>query len=70
MNYKYKVGDWRVQFSYAGRHGEEFTVVRNELFSRKNCSFHFQVGRQSGREIRPYQTSAGEDILLLRQGLR
>ena len=29
-----------------------------------------QVGRQSGREIRPYQTSAGEDILLLRPGLR
>jgi len=49
-----EVGDWRVQFSYAGRHGEEFTMV----------------GRQSGREIRPYQTSAGEDILLLRPGLR
>ena len=28
----YKVGDWRVQFSYAGRHGEEFTVVRQPLF--------------------------------------
>ena len=35
-----QVGDYRVQFSYAGRHGEEFTVV----------------GRQSGREIRAYQT--------------
>ena len=49
-----EVGDYRIQFSYAGKHGEEFTVV----------------GRQSGREIRPYQTQAGEDILILRPGLR
>jgi len=49
-----EVGDYRVQFSYAGRHGDEVTVV----------------GRQSGREIRPYQTQAGEDILLLRPGHR
>jgi len=47
-----EVGDYRVQFSYAGRHGEEYTAV----------------GRQSGREIRPYTTQAGEDILLLRSG--
>ena len=44
MNYKYKVGDWRVQFSYAGRHGEEFTVVRNELISKKNFSSRFRLG--------------------------
>jgi len=49
-----EVGDHRVQFSYAGRHGDEVTVV----------------GRQSGRELRPYQTTAGEDILLLRPGHR
>jgi len=49
-----EVGDYRVQFSYAGRHGEEFTVV----------------GRQSGREIRAYQTQAGEELLLLRAGQR
>ena len=30
--FELKVGDWRVQFSYAGRHGEEFTVVRKPLF--------------------------------------
>jgi len=49
-----EVGDWRVQFSYAGRHGEQFSVV----------------GRQSGREIRPYQTSGGENLLLLHSGTR
>ena len=49
-----EVGDYRVQFSYAGRHGEEFTVI----------------GRQSGREIRPYQTQAGEELLILRSGVR
>ena len=49
-----EVGDWRVQFSYAGRHGEKFSVV----------------GRQSGREIRPYQTRAGEELLLLQVGSR
>ena len=32
----YQVGDYRVQFSYSGRLGEEYTVV----------------GRQAGREVR------------------
>jgi len=49
-----EVGDHRVQFSYAGRHGEEFTAV----------------GRQAGRELRPYQTQAGEELLLLQSGIR
>ena len=48
------MGDYRVQFSYAGRHGDEFTVV----------------GKQSGREVRPYQTESGEELLLLHAGIR
>ena len=28
------------------------------------------VGRQSGREMRPYQTSGGEELLLLQPGSR
>ena len=39
-----EVGDWRVQFSYSGRHGDEYTVV----------------GRQTGREIRPYETEVSK----------
>ena len=49
-----EVGDWRVQFSYAGRDGDQYSVV----------------GRQSGREIRPYQTQAGQELLLLQAGTR
>ena len=49
-----EVGDWRVQFSYAGRDGDQYSVV----------------GRQSGREIRPYQTQAGQELLLLQAGAR
>jgi len=49
-----EVGDYRVQFTYTGRDGEEFTVV----------------GRQSGREIRPYRTESGEELLILHQGIR
>jgi len=49
-----EVGDYRVQFSYAGRHGDKYTAV----------------GRQSGREIRPYQTEGGEELLLLQDGVR
>eukprot|EP00092_Neocalanus_flemingeri_P003678 GFUD01003952.1.p1 GENE.GFUD01003952.1~~GFUD01003952.1.p1 ORF type:complete len:406 (+),score=125.46 GFUD01003952.1:100-1317(+) len=49
-----EVGEHRVQFSYAGRHGDQFTVV----------------GRQAGREVRPYQTEAGEELLLLQAGLK
>ncbi|XP_023320761.1 transmembrane protein 43-like [Eurytemora carolleeae] len=49
-----EIGDYRVQFTYAGRDGEEFTVV----------------GRQSGREIRPYTTESGEELLILHPGIR
>lgn len=49
-----EVGDYRVQFTYTGRDGDEFTVV----------------GRQSGREIRPYRTESGEEMLLLHHGIR
>ena len=48
------VGDYRVQFSYSGRHGDLYTAV----------------GRQAGREVRPYQTETGEELLLLHQGVR
>ena len=52
--WKPEVGDIRVQFSYAGRHGDPVTVV----------------GRQSGREIRPYVTESGDELLILHPGLR
>eukprot|EP00092_Neocalanus_flemingeri_P010419 GFUD01011230.1.p1 GENE.GFUD01011230.1~~GFUD01011230.1.p1 ORF type:complete len:402 (+),score=104.11 GFUD01011230.1:139-1344(+) len=48
------IGDYRVQFSYAGRQGEEFTVV----------------GKQSGQEIVPYQAETGEELFILHTGLR
>jgi len=43
-----------VQFSYSGRAGDEFTVV----------------GRQAGREVRPYKTEGGEELLILQEGIR
>jgi len=49
-----EVGEHRVQFSYSGRHGDQYTVV----------------GKQAGREIRPYQTETGEELLLLQPGVR
>jgi len=49
-----EVGDYRVQFSYSGRAGEEHTVV----------------GRQSGREVRPYTTEGGEVLAILQEGVR
>eukprot|EP00096_Caligus_rogercresseyi_P007362 TRINITY_DN25203_c0_g1_i1.p1 TRINITY_DN25203_c0_g1~~TRINITY_DN25203_c0_g1_i1.p1 ORF type:complete len:384 (-),score=74.83 TRINITY_DN25203_c0_g1_i1:230-1381(-) len=49
-----EVGDVRIQFSYAGRNGEPYTVI----------------GMQSGREIRPYITENGEELLLLHQGIK
>jgi len=49
-----EVGDYRVQFSYAGRHGDQYTTV----------------GRQAGREVRPYQTEGGEELLLLQDGVK
>jgi len=51
-----EVGDVRVQFSYAGKHGDTVTVV----------------GRQSGREIRPYYSESGskEPLLFLYYGYR
>ncbi len=49
-----QVGDVRIQFSYAGRDGDKVTIV----------------GRQSGREIRPYQTESGDELLLLHYGFR
>ncbi|GFG38593.1 hypothetical protein Cfor_01640 [Coptotermes formosanus] len=47
-----EIGDIRVQFSYAGKAGEVVSVV----------------GMQDGKEIRPYQTLAGGEILMLREG--
>jgi len=52
--WKPEVGDYRVQFTYAGRHDEEYTAV----------------GRQSGREIRPYMTELGEELLILHPGVK
>jgi len=49
-----EVGDWRVQFSYAGKQGEEFTVV----------------AKQAGRELRPYSTEAGDELVILHTGLK
>lgn len=49
-----EVGDYRVQFSYAGRAGDEFTAV----------------GKQAGREVRAYSTEAGEELLILQEGIR
>jgi len=48
------VGDIRVHFSYAGKGGDLVSVV----------------GRQSGREIRPYATESGEELLFLYPGAR
>lgn len=48
------VGDYRIQFTYAGRHGDEVTCV----------------GKQAGREVRPYQTMAGDELLIMQQGIR
>lgn len=48
------VGDVRVQFSYAGRDGEQVTIV----------------GKQSGREVRPFKTDQGDELLFLHRGLR
>ncbi|XP_021924095.1 transmembrane protein 43 homolog isoform X2 [Zootermopsis nevadensis] len=47
-----EVGDIRVQFSYAGRADEEVSVV----------------GMQVGKEIQPYRTFSGNEILMLRHG--
>jgi len=52
--WKPEVGDYRVQFTYAGKDGEEYTVV----------------GRQSGRELRSYSTEAGAELLILHPGIR
>jgi len=48
------VGDFRVHYSYAGKGGDLMSVV----------------GRQSGREIRPYTTESGEELLFLYPGER
>ena len=48
------VGDIQVHFSYAGKGGDLVSVV----------------GRQSGREIRPYATESGEELLFLYPGAR
>ena len=49
-----EIGDYRVEFTCAGREGEELTAV----------------GAQTGREILPYQTSSGEELFILQKGLR
>lgn len=51
--WQHEVGDVRIQFSYAGRDGDHVTVV----------------GRQSGREVRPFRTQSGDELLLLHDGL-
>lgn len=51
------IGDVRVQFSYAGKHGETVTVV----------------GKQSGREIKPFlseSTGSNQELLFLYAGHR
>ena len=49
-----QVGDYRVHFLCAGREGEVFTVV----------------GKQVGQEIVPYHTEVGEELFILRTGLK
>merc|ERR1712226_1577680 len=48
------MGDYRVQFSYAGRAGDEFTAL----------------GKQSGREVRTYTTESGEELLILHEEIQ
>eukprot|EP00095_Tigriopus_kingsejongensis_P005652 maker-scaffold209_size256900-snap-gene-0.16 protein:Tk05652 transcript:maker-scaffold209_size256900-snap-gene-0.16-mRNA-1 annotation:"transmembrane protein 43" len=52
--WKPDVGDIRIQFSYAGHEGDQMTVV----------------AKQSGRELRPYQTESGDVLLMLHSGLK
>lgn len=49
-----EVGDVRIQFGYAGRDEDRVTIV----------------GKQSGRELRPYETESGDELLLLYNGFR
>ena len=49
-----EIGEYRVQLLYAGREGEAFTVV----------------GKQSGQDLVPYNTRAGEELFILRAGLK
>lgn len=49
-----EVGDTRIQFAYAGRDEDKVTIV----------------GKQSGRELRPYKTESGDELLLLYNGFR
>ena len=69
------VGDIRVQFSYAGKHGDQVWVafpLNPQIAATFNCFFQVTVvGRQSGREIRPYYSETGsKELLFLHQGLR
>ena len=41
-----EVGDVRIQFGYAGRDEDKVTIV----------------GKQSGRELRPYETESGDEV--------
>lgn len=41
-----EVGDIRIQFAYAGRDDDKVTIV----------------GKQSGRELRPYKTESGDEV--------
>jgi hypothetical protein len=52
--WKPQIGDIRVQFSYAGKTGDQVTVI----------------GKQSGREIRPFETETGDELLILHSGLK
>ena len=35
-----------------------------------NGDLYTAVGRQAGREVRPYQTETGEELILLHPGIR
>jgi len=49
-----EIGDYRVEFTYAGMEGDEITMV----------------GMQSGTEIVPYRTETGEELFILQKGLK
>jgi hypothetical protein len=67
------IGDLRVQFSYAGKDGDQVRLL-NHFFIKflqvyKIFSIEVTVvGKQSGKEIRPYVTYQGDELLFLQPG--